>query len=88
MILDDTLLEDIRRRELAPGLQLKMIQHGIAHAPRKVMFRCGKEIEICYFVIDITKKCNFDCIYCFRDLHDARTIDMGILKGILEYISA
>lgn len=86
ILIDDTLLENIRAQVLSLGLQFKLIQHGLAHVPGKVMFRCEKQIDIRYFIIDLTKKCNFNCIYCFRDLHNADTISTNVLNDILQYI--
>ena len=39
-----------------------------------------------YFIIDVTKKCNFDCIYCFRNLEDKRVISNTKLKDICNFI--
>lgn len=86
IIIDDTLLENIRDQILPSGLQFKLVQHGLAHVPGKVMFSCKKQIDIRYFIIDLTKKCNFNCVYCFRDLHNADTIDTNVLNKILQYI--
>lgn len=88
IIIDDSLLENIRVQMLPSGFQFKLVQHGLAHVPGKVMFRCEKQIDIRYFIIDLTKKCNFSCVYCFRDLHNADTIDINVLKKILQYILA
>lgn len=86
MIVDDVLLENVSRRNLSEDLKFKLVQHGLASVPGKQMFRCEKEIEIQYFIIDLTKQCNFDCIYCFRDFHNADIISMSVLSDILQYI--
>lgn len=41
---------------------------------------------VTYFIIDIVKKCNFNCIYCFRDLQDKRIISIEMLDKILYFI--
>jgi uncharacterized protein len=86
MIIDDILLDSICQRKPTPELQFKLVQHGLATVPGKQMFRCGKDIEIKYFIIDLTKRCNFDCIYCFRDFHNTDVIPMDMLEKILQYI--
>lgn len=86
MIVDDALLESIREQRPSEELQFKMVQHGLAVVPGKQMFRCEKEVEIRYFIIDLTKRCNFDCIYCFRDFHNTDTISFEVLEKILQYI--
>jgi uncharacterized protein len=63
-----------------------MVQHGLAHVPGKQMFKCERDVEVRYFIIDLTKRCNFDCIYCFRDFHNTDTISFEVLEKILQYI--
>lgn len=86
MIVDDSLLESICRQKPSDELQFKLVQHGLASVPGKQMFRCEKEVEIRYFIIDLTKQCNFDCVYCFRDFHNNGIISLNVLDEILQYI--
>lgn len=86
IIIDDMLTDSIRKRSLQPGLKLKLVQHGLAYVPGKVMFCSEKEIDIRYFILDLTGKCNFNCVYCFRDFHDKESISMNVLNDILQYI--
>lgn len=86
MIVDDSLLESICRQKPSDELQFKLVQHGLASVPGKQMFRCEKEVEIRYFIIDLTKQCNFDCVYCFRDFHNNDIISLNVLDEILQYI--
>lgn len=86
MIVDDALLTSICKQKPSDELKFKLVQHGLAKFPGKQMFRCEKEVEIRYFIIDITKRCNFDCIYCFRDFCNTDTISFDVLKKILQYI--
>lgn len=86
MIVDDSLLESICRQKPSDELQFKLVQHGLASVPGKQMFRCEKEVEIRYFIIDLTKQCNFDCVYCFRDFHNNDIISLNVLDKILQYI--
>lgn len=41
---------------------------------------------VSYFIIDLVKNCNFNCIYCFRNLNDRRVIPVEILDEILRFI--
>lgn len=86
MMVDDELLESIRKQKPSEELQFKLVQHGLASVPGKQMFRCEKEVEVRYFIIDLTKHCNFDCIYCFRNFHNTDTISFDVLEKILQYI--
>lgn len=43
------------------------------------------EIKPVFFLIDITKICNLECIYCFRE-HKSITISYEVLIDILDYI--
>lgn len=86
MIVDDALLESIRSGDISENLAFKLVQHGLAYVSGKCMFRCEKPVDVRYFIIDMTKKCNFHCIYCFRDFQDERTITFQTLEDILQYI--
>lgn len=86
IIVDDVLLESIYQKNPSDELQFKLVQHGLASVPGKQMFRCEKEVEVRYFIIDLTKRCNFNCIYCFRDFHNTCTISIDVLEKILQYI--
>lgn len=86
ILLDDNLMRSLKSATPSDQLMFKMVQHGLAYVPGKHMFRCEKEIEVRYFIIDLTKCCNFNCIYCFRDSCETRCMDMPILDGILQYI--
>lgn len=82
--------------EETPNLefQFKLVQHGLADiydkkAPEAPDFNTNNQcsnLKVSYFIIDTTKRCNFDCIYCFRDLSDNRDIDFSTLKDICCYI--
>lgn len=86
IILDDELLSEIQTQNLSDNLKLKLIQHNLATVPGKCSFVCRKEIKVQYFIIDLTKKCNFNCIYCFRNLYDEKTISIETLSDILNFI--
>ncbi len=86
IIIDDVLLKCIKEKKLPDDLKIKLVQHGLAHVPGKEMFRSEKKIDIRYFIIDVTKRCNFDCIYCFRNFQDHTSIAYNVLDDVLWYI--
>lgn len=88
ILLSDELTENLKSAKPDSQLMFKLVQHGLAYVPGKRMFKCEKEIELRYFIIDLTKRCNFDCIYCFRAFQENRCIDINTLNVILQYIKA
>lgn len=86
VFLCEELTEQISSGKVDKNLMLKLVQHGLGYIPGKEMFSCEKQADIRYFIIDLTKKCNFDCIYCFRDFQDHPDIPMDTLKDVLQYI--
>jgi len=86
MIVDEELLNNIKDRNIDEILQFKLIQHGLATVKEpKISISKEKDNRI-YFIIDVTKRCNFNCIYCFRNLDDNRIIETDKLEDICKYI--
>ena len=86
ILLDNELAEAVERANPSDELKFKLVQHGLASFPGKQMFRPEKEIEVRYFILDLTKRCNFDCIYCFRSPSGAREMDNHTLELTLRFI--
>ena len=86
MFVDGYLLNNIKNRQLDENLKFKMIQRGLARIKGSNIYVKNRRNKGIYFVIDVTKKCNFNCLYCFRNLNDSRTISNDRLKDICEYI--
>lgn len=86
IFLCDELRMQIENRTLTDALMLKLVQHGLAFVPGKKIFCCEKKIDIRYFIIDLTKQCNFNCIYCFRDMQNYSVIPESTLSNVLQYI--
>ena len=86
------LLRDAQFRELergTPGRALceTLSSRGLSHlsgAPNRLDREMPDTADVRpdYFVVDLTRACNFNCAYCFRDLSDSRTIDRGTLRDI------
>lgn len=96
MILHKHFLSKLRLGEIEEDFALKLAAHGLAavdgleHWNRNgVSSTRGcpqREMRPEYFIIDLTKKCNFNCIYCFRDLNDHSTIQTETLLDICNFI--
>ena len=86
MIVSNDILDNIKKKELDENLKIKLLNHGLAELKDIGISISKKASDNVYFIIDITKKCNFDCIYCFRNLEDKRVISDDVLKDICKYI--
>jgi len=86
MIIDTELLNSIKNKNIEENLKFKMLQHGLAKLKNpKISILKNKNKNI-YFIIDVTKRCNFNCLYCFRNLDDNRVITNDRLQDICSYI--
>lgn len=86
IILDKKLVSDILSNNIKEKLKMKLLSHGMAHI-KTLNIKIPKELnDDVYFIIDLTKKCNFDCFYCFRNLNDNRVISNKRLKDICTFI--
>ena len=88
IIINNNLLKNLTKPSSA--FKLKLIQHGLADINGKNILKPMPKLsyhdKITYFIIDITKACNFSCIYCFRDFKDKKTISKERIKDICDYI--
>ena len=85
MIVSNDILNDIKNNEINENLKIKLLNHGLAKLKKPRILTKNVNNSI-FFIIDVTKKCNFDCIYCFRDLNDRRVISDKCLDDICKYI--
>ena len=86
MIVDEELLNRIKSKNIDENLKFKMLQHGLARLKNPNISISKKKDKNIYFIIDVTKKCNFNCLYCFRNLDDDRIITNDKLQDICSYI--
>lgn len=90
ILLSSELVESIENQTIGEALALKLLAHGfivvdgISHCNAQAY--CSKTAKPSVFVIDITKSCNLNCLYCFRDLSDHRSIQKDILLDICMFI--
>lgn len=85
IIVSDDLVESLVKQTPAEELLLKLIQHQMASVGGKPYYAPTAEIKPTFFIIDITNKCNFDCIYCFRNL-EAKNVPALRITEICQYI--
>lgn len=86
MIVDAELLNRIKNKKIDEILKFKMLHHGLAHLKNPKISISKEKNKNIYFIIDVTKKCNFNCLYCFRNLDDNRIITNDRLQDICSYI--
>ena len=89
MLVDNTLVKKIRKDEINDDLLLKLIQRGFVeyNGSRKIINGCDS-IKPTFFLLDLTEKCNLNCIYCFRNLKGRRISEekaIDICKYIQKY---
>ena len=85
IILSDELVESLIRQQPSEDLMMKLIQHQMSCAQGKEYAVPAVEVKPTFFIIDITNKCNFDCIYCFRNLKAKNVSTLRIIE-ICQYI--
>lgn len=94
IILSKTMVEDIKQKHPNDDLKFVLTQFGLGKlkdSPKVIdtyeeYHSKGLYVLPSFFLIDVTKACNLDCIYCFRDLNDTRRIDINVLQDICSFI--
>ena len=81
-IVGGDVLENLQNGVVPSESRPYFLQRGILEPTQ--LFPRKKAVS--YFIIDLAKNCNFDCIYCFRDLQDKRIISIEVLDDILRFI--
>ncbi|MCD7951296.1 MAG: radical SAM protein [Erysipelotrichaceae bacterium] len=85
ILIDEQLYQSIVNNNMCEDLQVKLIQRQMAYIDKPPI---QTEDKVTYFILDITKKCNFHCIYCMRSLTENKTITYQTLVDVLKYIEA
>lgn len=89
IILDNELVECLRQQELPKTLGIKLLQRGFSETEGIRDRGFSREPFPRYFIIDLTDKCNYDCIYCFRDDSKKRCeMKEKVFEDILHFIEA
>ena len=86
IIFNKKLYNKLKNKDLTESMKFKLIQHGMATIEGLDKIVSYNEDNSIYFIIDTTKKCNLNCMYCFRDLNDKREITEEKLEDICKFI--
>ena len=81
-IIDESILESLLKGVVPSESRPHFLQRGILEPIQP----STSQRSASYFIIDLVKNCNFNCIYCFRDLQDKRVISVEVLDDILCFI--
>ena len=69
--MEQELLEKIEKHTLTDELTFLMVQRGLASFDKsRDVSMCSEMVRPEFFLIDLTKKCNLACKYCFREFAD------------------
>ncbi len=88
LVLPDEFAEPLTKGVIPESLELKLTQRGFITMEGVEAVEVGREARIRpgFFLIDLTKSCNCRCLYCFRDLHQQKSIAPQTLDDILSHI--
>lgn len=86
ILISDLLMKNLQKHQCSLGMSIKLMQHGFASIDGINRIEFGNKHTPSYFIIDLTQKCNYDCIYCFRDTNSNEYMRNGKLPQILHYI--
>lgn len=92
MIISNNLLEKISCADLDENIKFKLIQKGFASVPNsnEIQTEFKEDFDLPRsFLIELTKKCNLHCKYCFKDFDLAKNsqdISYSELEFICQYI--
>jgi len=69
--MEQKLLEKIEKHTITDELAFLMVQRGLASFDKsRDVSMCSEIVRPEFFLIDLTKKCNLACKYCFREFAD------------------
>lgn len=70
-------------------LAFQLLSHGLASLPTSQPLLPTNTIKPTFFIIDLTKRCNLHCLYCFRDYNQRndQTISYEEIDRIVHYIA-
>jgi len=90
MLIHNKLISCLISENIDENFAMKLMAHGMLSIDGVTHWNHCDNI-VCldkpdYFIIDLTKTCNLNCIYCFRNLNDYKTISDDVLTDICNYI--
>lgn len=92
ILLDDHLFQSLLRQKPEEDLCIKLLQRGFAHfcGQKRSDTRFQDQIRPTFFMIDLTNRCNMNCIYCLRDgdtVRNPRIISEKMIRKVCAYIA-
>ena len=84
-LVDEDISRELQKGENPIANREYLVQRGILQPANNEKAKIN---PVTYFIIDIVKNCNFNCIYCFRCLQDKRIISFEQLDAILRFIES
>ena len=83
------IYNDIKNHNIDENVKFKMVQRGLAksHESRDV-FEPLNMFKPNFFIVDLTNKCNLNCVYCFRNYTEKNSYSINEiqLSKICNYI--
>lgn len=92
ILLDDHLFQSLLGQKPEEDLYIKLLQRDFAHfgGQKKTNPRFRDQIRPTFFMIDLTNRCNMNCIYCLRDgdtVRNPRIISEEMIRKVCVYIA-
>lgn len=86
MIIDNTLLNKLKKNKLDEDFLLKLIQRGfVEYKNSRKIISTYDIVKPTFFLLDLTEYCNLNCVYCFRNLKGKKMTEEKAVD-ICEYI--
>lgn len=86
MMIDNILLEKLKKEKLDEDFLLKLIQRGfVEYENSRKIINTYHIVKPTFFLLDLTEYCNLKCAYCFRNLEGKKMTEEKA-KDICEYI--
>lgn len=89
LLIDMPNANKLLRHQPSDALSFQLLAHGFASLPTSQPLLPTNTIKPTFFIIDLTKKCNLHCLYCFRDYNQRndQTISYEEIDRIVHYIA-
>ena len=90
IVISKDLFKDIIDRNCNEDLVFKLVQRGLgSFAKSREVYDHSTKILPTLFLIDLTSKCNLNCLYCFRvneELSKSQSMSPDLIDQICNYI--
>lgn len=87
MLLSEELGNRLLIHDIPDDFKFKLVQRAFAQMMNsRPASNASENILPQFFMIDLTKACTLQCVYCFRDLEDKTVMSEQVLDDICRYI--